>query len=84
MHWSHIDLFLPVVMRSLPHSLSSLECEEGKQYHEKMQFAHSIIQNIYRSRSPVVNFCKDEKEVGVQRSKEAQEHNNGSNTNPKI
>jgi hypothetical protein len=49
-----------------------------------MQFVHSIIQNIYRSKSPVVNFCKDEKEVGVQRSKEAQEHNNGSNTNPKI
>jgi hypothetical protein len=49
-----------------------------------MQFAHSIIQNNYRLGSPIVNFCKDEKEVGVQRSKEPQEHNNGSNTNPKI
>lgn len=40
------------------HSPSSLECEEGKQYHEKMQFTHSIIQDIYRSRSYVVEFWK--------------------------
>jgi hypothetical protein len=36
--------------------LSSLQCVEGKQYHEKMQFAHSIIQDIYRSRTFVVKF----------------------------
>ncbi len=32
-------------------SSSFSKCEEGKQYHEKMQFAHSIIQDIYRSRT---------------------------------
>jgi hypothetical protein len=61
MHLSHIGLFLQVVMRSSPHSLSSVECEEGKQYHEKMQFAHSIIENIYRSRSYVVKFLQRQK-----------------------
>ncbi len=36
-------------MRSLLHSLSSSKCDEGKHYHKKMQFTHSIIQDIYRS-----------------------------------
>jgi hypothetical protein len=50
-----IQLF---IVRSSPHSLSSLECEEKKQYHVKMQFAHSIIQNIYRSGAYVVEFLR--------------------------
>jgi hypothetical protein len=33
----------PLVVRSLLHSPSSLECEEGKAYNEKIQFAHMII-----------------------------------------
>ncbi len=39
----------PLAMKSPPHSLPFSECQEGKQYHEKMQFAHSIIEEIYRS-----------------------------------
>jgi hypothetical protein len=31
----------------LPHSPSSLECEKGKTYNEKMQFVHMIILYIY-------------------------------------
>jgi hypothetical protein len=48
----------PMAMISPPQSLSSLKCEEGKQYHAKMQFAHSIIQNIYRLGSYVVEFMR--------------------------
>jgi hypothetical protein len=33
----------PLAMRSPLYSSSSSECEEGKQYHEKIQFMHSII-----------------------------------------
>jgi hypothetical protein len=32
-----------LAVRSVLHSPSSLECEKGKQYHENVQFAHSII-----------------------------------------
>ncbi len=31
-----------------PHSPSFFKCEEGKPYNEKMQFAHTIIQDIYK------------------------------------
>ncbi len=48
----------PLEMRSPSHSLSSLECEEVNQYHEKMQFVHSIIQDICRSRKFVVEFLR--------------------------
>jgi hypothetical protein len=48
----------PLVVKSLPHSPSCSKCEERKQYHEKMQFAHSIIQNIHRLGSSIVNFLK--------------------------
>jgi hypothetical protein len=47
-----------MVVKSLLHSPSCSECEERKQYHKKMQFAHSIIQNIHRSRSSIVKFLK--------------------------
>ncbi len=40
------------------HSPSSSKCEEGKQYHEKMQFVHSIIQNIYKLGTSVVEFLR--------------------------
>ncbi len=43
------------------HSSSSSECEEGKQYYEKTQFSHSIIQDIYRLRTYVVEFLKRQK-----------------------
>jgi hypothetical protein len=45
-------------MRSSPHSLSSSKCEERKQYHEKMQFVHSINLDIYRLGSYAVEFLK--------------------------
>ncbi len=49
------------------HSPSFLECEEGKAYNEKMQFAHTIIQDIYRSKTYVVEFYAYAKEVvGIQ------------------
>ncbi len=62
-----------LAMRSLLHSSSSSECEEGKQYHEKIQFAHSIIQDIYRLGTFAVEFLEDPKEVGVQMNKKDQE-----------
>jgi hypothetical protein len=52
---------LSLVVRSLLHSLSYLECEERKKYHEKMQFAHSIIQDIYRSGTFTVVFLQKRK-----------------------
>jgi hypothetical protein len=36
-----------LVIRSPLHSPSFLECEEGKANNENMQFAHTIIQDIY-------------------------------------
>lgn len=32
------------------------ECEEGKTYNENMQFAHTIIQDIYRTRTSTIEF----------------------------
>ncbi len=43
------------------HSPSSLECEEVKTYNEKMQFVHTLIQDIYRSKTSTIEFlhiCK--------------------------
>jgi hypothetical protein len=45
-----------LVIRSLPHSSSSLECVEGKTYNEKMQFVQMIIHDIYRIGTYVVEF----------------------------
>jgi hypothetical protein len=45
----------------LPHSPSSLKCEKGKAYNEKMQFAHIIIQDLCKIRTYAVEFlyiCK--------------------------
>jgi hypothetical protein len=47
-----------LVMKLSSYSLPSLDCEEGKQYHEKMQFAHSIMQDIYKSKSFEVEFLR--------------------------
>lgn len=47
-----------VMKLSSIYSLPSLDCEEGKQYHEKMQFAHSIMQDIYKSKSFEVEFLR--------------------------
>jgi hypothetical protein len=43
-------------MRLPPHSPSSLECEEGKMYNENMQFAQTIIHNMYKSETFTVEF----------------------------
>ncbi len=43
-----------LVIRLPSHSPSSLECEEGKVYNEKMQFAHTIIQDMYKIRTFIV------------------------------
>jgi hypothetical protein len=32
------------------------ECEEGKTYNENMQFAHTIIQDIYRTGTSTIEF----------------------------
>jgi hypothetical protein len=57
----------PLVVRSLPHSSSSLECAKGKAYIEKMQFAQTIIHDIYRIGTSIIEFCA-KVEVGVQES----------------
>lgn len=44
-----------------PHSPSSLECEEGKEYNEKMQFVLSIIPDIYESETSIVEFLHKRK-----------------------
>jgi hypothetical protein len=46
----------PLVVRSLSHSPSSLKCEENKVYNKKMQFAHTIIQDIYRFKTSIIEF----------------------------
>ncbi len=38
------------------HSPSFSKCEEGKMYNEKMQFLHTIIQNIYKSGTFAIEF----------------------------
>jgi hypothetical protein len=49
----------PLAIRLSSHSPSSLECEEGKAYNEKIQFAHTIIQDIYKTETSIVKFlCK--------------------------
>jgi hypothetical protein len=45
-----------LAIRSSPHSSSSSECEEGKTYNEKMQFSHTIIHDIYRTRTFAIEF----------------------------
>jgi hypothetical protein len=45
-----------LAIRLPPHSSSSLECVEGKVYNEKIQFAHTIIQDIDITRIFVVEF----------------------------
>lgn len=63
----------PLAVRSSLHSPSSLECEKGKVNNEKMQFAHTIIQDMYKIETYQLNFCVDIEEVGVQMSKQDQE-----------
>jgi hypothetical protein len=46
----------PLAMRSLLHSPSFSKCEEVKTYSEKMQFLHTIIQDIYKFETYVVEF----------------------------
>jgi hypothetical protein len=43
-------------MKLPPHSPSSSECEEGKEYNEKMQFVLSIIPDIYGSETSIIEF----------------------------
>ncbi len=45
-----------LVVKSLLHSSSSLECVEGKVYNEKIQFAQIIIQDIDSIKTFVVDF----------------------------
>ncbi len=45
-----------LVIRLPLHSPSSLECEEGKAYNENMQFAHTIIQDMYKTRTFIIEF----------------------------
>jgi hypothetical protein len=45
-----------MAVRSLSHSPSSSECEEGNVYNDNMQFAHTIIQDIHRSRTSTIEF----------------------------
>jgi hypothetical protein len=45
-----------LVVRSPLHSSSPLECAKRKAYNDKMQFAQTIIHNIYRTRTFVVEF----------------------------
>jgi hypothetical protein len=59
-----------LAIRSPPHSSSSLECQEGKVYNEKMQFMQTIIHNIYKTRKSVVEFCVEAENVSVQESKQ--------------
>jgi predicted nuclease with TOPRIM domain len=49
-----------LVVKSLSHPPSSLECE-GKMYNEKMQFALMIIHDIYKIRTFVVEFLRRHK-----------------------
>jgi hypothetical protein len=58
-----------LAIRSLPHSPSSLECEESKAYNEKMQFAHMIIQDIYKIGTFIVEFLHKCRRSGIQISK---------------
>jgi len=48
----------PLAIRLPSHSPSSSECEKGEVYNEKMQFAHMIIQNIYKTRTFVIEFLR--------------------------
>jgi hypothetical protein len=57
----------------MPHSPSSLECEEGKVYNEKIQFAQMIIHDTYRFGTSVIEFCIYVEEVGIQVSKQDHE-----------
>jgi hypothetical protein len=59
-----------LAIRSPPHSSSSLECQEGKVYNEKMQFMQTIIHNVYKTRTSVVEFCVEAENVSVQESKQ--------------
>jgi hypothetical protein len=43
-------------MKLPPHSPSSSECEEGKEYNEKMQFVLSIIPDIYGLETSIIEF----------------------------
>lgn len=45
-----------LVVRLLPHSSSSWKCEEGKVYNDKMQFANTIIQNMYKFKTSTIEF----------------------------
>jgi len=45
-----------LVVRPLLHSPSSLKCEEGKTYNENIQFMHTIIQDIFKSKTSIVEF----------------------------
>jgi hypothetical protein len=45
-----------LAVKFLLHSPSSSKCEKGKAYHEKMQFAHTIIQDIYKVGTSTIEF----------------------------
>jgi hypothetical protein len=47
-----------LAIRLLPHSPSSSECEEGKAYNERMQFVHTIIQDIYKIGTSTIEFLR--------------------------
>ncbi len=40
----------------MSHSPSSLKCEKGKAYNEKMQFVHTIIQDLCRTKTSTIEF----------------------------
>ncbi len=59
-----------LVVRSPPHSSLSSKCAEGKLYNEKMQFAQTIIHNIYIELEHLqLSFCAKVEEVSVQKNK---------------
>jgi len=48
----------PLTVRLLLHSSSSSECAEGKVYNENIQFAHTIIQDIYTTGTLTIEFLR--------------------------
>ncbi len=73
----------PMAMRSSLHSLPSLKCEEGKQYHENMQFYHSIIQDMYRSF--VIEFLRRQRRgLEFKGARKFKSNTNGSSIDPRV
>ncbi len=50
-----------LVVRSSSNSSSSSECAKGKMYNEKMQFVQTIIHNIYKTGTSIVEFLHKSK-----------------------